>query len=92
MSKIVLEWVENGRPKQRKADVLLYQLDNGSWGIEERAVRLVLAKEGGSIVLKAFLPREPRRDRWEERRNRRRRAVIVTSLVVLGMCLGRLLF
>jgi len=92
MGKIKLEWVENGDPKQRTADALIYQLTNGSWAVEEKVVRLVLVKNGGSNVVKAFSSGEPRKDRWEERRIRRRRWIIVASLVVLGISLGRLLF
>ena len=89
--KITLEWWENGVPKQRTADVLIYQLEGGHWGIEDRAIRLLLAKEGGSAVLKAFLPREPKRNRWEERRLARTRWLKNVGLVAVGAWLGVLL-
>jgi len=92
MGKIKLEWVENGDPKQRTADALMYQLTNGSWGVEEKVVRLVLVKNGGSNVVKAFSSGEPRKDRWEERRIKRKRWIIATTLLVLGGWLGVLLF
>lgn len=92
MGKIKLEWVENGDPKQRTADALMYQLTNGSWGVEEKVVRLVLVKNGGSNVVKAFSSGEPRKDRWEESRIKRKRWIIATTLLVLGGWLGVLLF
>ncbi|MFH1417353.1 MAG: hypothetical protein ABII12_03595 [Planctomycetota bacterium] len=89
--KITLEWMENGTLKQRTADVLLYQLPDGRWGVFEGSIRFVLAKEGGSNVLKAFLAAQPCRDRWEERRITRGRRLRYVGMLVVGLGLGVLL-
>jgi hypothetical protein len=70
--KVRVEWVENGKPKQFSADVVLYQMNNGNWDIAHDVVRLVVAKEGGTKIVKAFVKREPSVFHQRELQRRRR--------------------
>jgi hypothetical protein len=78
-NQIRVEWVENGKPKQLTVNSLLYQLDNGSWDVAHNVVRLVVTKDGGSKVIKAFLKREPSLFEQRELRARRRNRLFLAG-------------
>lgn len=86
--KLRLEWVENGKPKQLTASVLLYQLDNGNWDIAHNVVRVVVAKEGGAKIAKAFVKREPSPFHQRELQRRRRNTWFLSGVSACALMLA----
>ncbi len=82
MKNIRIEWVENGTPKHRTADALIYQMHTGDWGVERGIVRIVLAKEGGSNVAKMFL--QKRDDRWARQARQAKKLMMLAGIVALA--------
>ncbi len=80
-NRIRVEWVENGKPKQMTVDTMIYQLRSGGWDIAPNVVRIVLAKEGGASIVKAFIRHEPTVFERRELRRQRRATWLLSSVL-----------